>query len=721
MRSSKPFLFIAILALALGAWAAIAAAAPAGPDSDPRAAVAAGTPALTGPAAGPPVSVAPAAHPQAVLWDQPLSAANQNAFINQDFPDVPTYSTFLADDFANPTPWSIGAIFVPGDMFGGGTTLFNAAALNWQIYADCGGAPCGEPAGGGSPPVWMLALAPTDPQVAISNGSGGFPSDATLTLATPFTLPPGHWWLVFYPTMDFGLYGQHGRQPADTTNLHPGQAINPGGGYGVGTGWQNWMVWPGADRPDIAFRLEGSPGASIAWDKTIDGIPWAPGMEITRQTSDTIVVQEVLHLTPSPPPARQVLAGQPAGQAYADGVAAGSPAPAPPPAALTAIPPPPGATVINFDDVAAPCNFVSTTALRNQYAGLGVLFMGPAANDGGGILDQCGNFGVTGHSPPNFLAFNVNSGFGDGGIPRPPETITFINGASHVQVNAGSGSSAGQLVTMDAFNAGGALVGSDSLTLAPTLDTLSVTASGISYVVISSPAAVMVLDDLAFVPANLPVFTQMEAWDPAKLRLLDWAATGGQVIVTPDRLEWSGEIVAPATMTLTKWFHVEPCTWTETLLWEELWLDSVALEQRPVLIHKLPPDLWIDAVYQTPVYAGQTASFTLLYGNTGGFDNDVSIYNNFPPEAPFAGSVPPPDIVDPSGLFVQWDLGSLAQGDQGAIDVTVMVQPGLPPSTTIEIWDYISDHTDQVRDSVLIVFHVPHRTYLPLVCKGFSP
>lgn len=62
----------------------------------------------------------------------------------------------------------------------------------------------------------------------------------------------------------------------------------------------------------------------------------------------------------------------------------------------TATPPPPGAIVINFDDVSAPCNFGSTVALRDQYAGLGVRFMGPAALDGGGILDQCGNFGVSG-------------------------------------------------------------------------------------------------------------------------------------------------------------------------------------------------------------------------------------------------------------------------------------------------------------------------------------
>ncbi len=165
--------------------------------------------------------------------------------------------------------------------------------------------------------------------------------------------------------------------------------------------------------------------------------------------------------------------------------------------APTATPPPPGAVVINFDDVGAPCSFGETVALRDQYAAQGVLFMGPAPLDGGGILDQCSNFGVSGYSPPNFLAFNQNSNFSDGGIPRPPEIITFTNGAGYVQVNAGSGSGAGQIVTMEAFDAAGSSLGSDSLTLAPTLDTLSITATGIAYVVIDGPA-VFVLDDLAF-------------------------------------------------------------------------------------------------------------------------------------------------------------------------------------------------------------------------------
>src|SRR5215211_3584187 len=62
--------------------------------------------------------------------------------------------------------------------------------------------------------------------------------------------------------------------------------------------------------------------------------------------------------------------------------------------------------LIDFDDVTAPCRFDHTTALRNYH---GVRFTGASPDNGGAILDECANFGVTGYSPPNFLAFNCGT------------------------------------------------------------------------------------------------------------------------------------------------------------------------------------------------------------------------------------------------------------------------------------------------------------------------
>ena len=197
------------------------------------------------------------ANPQAVLWDQPLSLDNQNGYVNQEFGDAPTYSSYLADDFINVEMWKINTIFVPGNFFTGGTSFSHAGVLHWQIYADAGGIPAGNPSGGGAVPVWNLSLTPSNVQIVYSLGSNGFDSNVTLNLKTPLNIPAGHWWLVFYPTMDMSVGGQYGRQPADTTNDFIGKFINPGGGYGKGTAWQNWTIWDTKNKTDIAFRLEG--------------------------------------------------------------------------------------------------------------------------------------------------------------------------------------------------------------------------------------------------------------------------------------------------------------------------------------------------------------------------------------------------------------------------------------------------------------------------------
>jgi subtilisin family serine protease len=153
---------------------------------------------------------------------------------------------------------------------------------------------------------------------------------------------------------------------------------------------------------------------------------------------------------------------------------------------------------ITFDNVSAPCNFANTVRLTDAYSSLGVIFQGPGGNDGGAILDECGNFGVSGYSSPNFLAFNSASALSDGGIPRGPETIHFSPPVSEVQAIVGSGSGAGQTLTMQAYNAESVLVSSATVTLAATMKPIKVSGQGIVRVVISTAAAVFVLDDLTW-------------------------------------------------------------------------------------------------------------------------------------------------------------------------------------------------------------------------------
>lgn len=231
-----------------------------------------------------------------VLWDQPLSTVNQNAYVNQEFSDFASYSSFLADDFTVTMPWMVNSIFVPGDGWNGFTTLLNASALNFMIYEDSAGIPAGDPTGGGAMPVWALSLLPTDPQVTISAGTSGYDSNVQLDLDEPLMLPTGHYWLIFYPSLSFASGGQFGRQPADTANLHTASFINPGGGFGLGPFWQPWNVLD-VTQTDLAFRIEGEQVGSllIEFDATASGLNqviWnfaylAYGSYLTQAGADT--------------------------------------------------------------------------------------------------------------------------------------------------------------------------------------------------------------------------------------------------------------------------------------------------------------------------------------------------------------------------------------------------------------------------------------------------
>jgi hypothetical protein len=161
---------------------------------------------------------------------------------------------------------------------------------------------------------------------------------------------------------------------------------------------------------------------------------------------------------------------------------------------------------IDFDDGTQPCNFDQTVALTTEYSGLGVVFSGPGGNDGGAILDECGSFGVSGYSPPNFLAFNTGAVLSNGGIPHGPETLTFSVAVDTVAINGGS-TSAGT-ITLECFDAGAASVGSQSITGASALQPMSVTASGqIASCRLSFTGSVAVFDDLTYNPP-IPVELQ---------------------------------------------------------------------------------------------------------------------------------------------------------------------------------------------------------------------
>jgi hypothetical protein len=191
-----------------------------------------------------------------ILWNQPLSVSFPDYHIaNQDMPDNPNYTSFIADDFSVDKPVTINTIFMPGG-WGGPVNLANASEMSYFIYEDNSGVPAGDPTGSGDPPVWSISLPITDPHLTLYADSRHIPTNMMLELPTSLQLAPGHYWLIGFPTLIFSPYGQYGRPQSDTTNGYLAQWINPGNGFGKGTDWIGWYATT-ATLWDAAFRVEG--------------------------------------------------------------------------------------------------------------------------------------------------------------------------------------------------------------------------------------------------------------------------------------------------------------------------------------------------------------------------------------------------------------------------------------------------------------------------------
>ena len=211
------------------------------------------------------------ANPDDVLWDQPADGSGAPA--SQFFPDFGA-GLWSTDDFdTNGEWWAIESIYVPGSLWNGNPQgdLYDAQSLNWFIYADAGNMPPSGvyPGDGSGTEVWSLSLAPTDPAVTISGGTN---NEATLDHVAfaggPLVLPPGHYWLAFFPAMDFTPHGQFGWQTSATTNLASAHFADPDGLISP----LDWTPWGVAINPayyDAAFSIEGY----VTTEPQVD-IPW---------------------------------------------------------------------------------------------------------------------------------------------------------------------------------------------------------------------------------------------------------------------------------------------------------------------------------------------------------------------------------------------------------------------------------------------------------------
>lgn len=136
--------------------------------------------------------------------------------------------------------------------------------------------------------------------------------------------------------------------------------------------------------------------------------------------------------------------------------------------------------------------------LRDEYAAYGVHFRGATATTGGAILHQCSNFGVSPRSGVHFLAFNSST------YASAPERVHFDALQSRVRLHVANGNheptDAARFRLIAKRNGTVRAVTEVTTTNRGYVELRVGARAGIDTVVLRSPEAGFVVDDLTFVP-----------------------------------------------------------------------------------------------------------------------------------------------------------------------------------------------------------------------------
>ena len=150
--------------------------------------------------------------------------------------------------------------------------------------------------------------------------------------------------------------------------------------------------------------------------------------------------------------------------------------------------------VVTFDENAGVCPFSQTQAVHGVVEGVTIRGRFP---NGGAILDQCSNFGVSALSSPNFLAFNNGTAYLGGGVPKLPELFQLPGTYSSISVPLSGGHEPGYPMSIVAFGPGG-IVDSVDLVTSSGWETHTLSGSGISGFVLLGDPLYLVVDDVQY-------------------------------------------------------------------------------------------------------------------------------------------------------------------------------------------------------------------------------
>lgn len=192
---------------------------------------------------------------RSVLWNQ--STTNFNGIVDQDFPDYPTYSAGMVDDFTTSgQTWNVNRVTTYYTQ-GIGVWGTGISSAQLSLYAKSNSSPTGADLVGnlGSIPATLVNL----------NGAWALTADTSGVAALQGI--NGDYWVGLTPTAAFGVFGQEFHLLSSDPTIGAGSAVrNIGGGFGFGTDWYDAGSLGAQPNADMLFTLEGdvvpAPGAA---------------------------------------------------------------------------------------------------------------------------------------------------------------------------------------------------------------------------------------------------------------------------------------------------------------------------------------------------------------------------------------------------------------------------------------------------------------------------
>lgn len=178
-----------------------------------------------------------------VLWDQSGYSTSSGAVVDQQFPDLPDFSTYMVSDVSvTGGQWSVSAVTVYLTKSRDWSSV-NQGVLN--VFPKTGPLPSDLTDNPGSGDVVSVSVTST-----LAADAWAVRADGLALL-----LPPGEYWIGLTPIADFSTFLQEFHWPAAALG-DPTVLRNPGGGFGIGNNWQQASVFLGG-YGDAAILVEG--------------------------------------------------------------------------------------------------------------------------------------------------------------------------------------------------------------------------------------------------------------------------------------------------------------------------------------------------------------------------------------------------------------------------------------------------------------------------------